>query len=295
MSQVSDMIRKMFKEGDDKRDEGLTTPDNVERFDDIVYGSNPETQSLDVYRPKGVSGTLPVIISFHGGGWVYGDKERYQYYCMSLCQHGFAVVNFTYRLAPEHKFPAPLEDMNMVVEFVLKNAQKYGFDSDFVFAVGDSAGAHMLSIYACLTSNEDYARTYPFGTPADFRFKGIALNCGCYDMTVNEDTLDSTLPLMKDFLPEEGTPAEYRKISPVNFVNKYFPPVFLMTAEDDFLRKQAPLMADVLLKNNVPFLYRYYKDPYEKLSHVFHCNMKLPQAHKCNKDECEFFTSLIHD
>ncbi|MBR1622682.1 MAG: carboxylesterase family protein, partial [Pseudobutyrivibrio sp.] len=91
MSEVSDMIRKMFAEGDDKRDAGLTTPDDVERFDDIIYGEDTKWQVLDVYRPKNVQGKLPVIISVHGGGWVYGDKERYQFYCMSLAERGFVV------------------------------------------------------------------------------------------------------------------------------------------------------------------------------------------------------------
>ena len=59
---------------------------------------------------------------------------------MSLVQHGFAVVNFTYRLAPEHKFPAAIEDTNLVMQFVMEHAREYGFDTDNIFAVGDSAG-----------------------------------------------------------------------------------------------------------------------------------------------------------
>ena len=103
MSEMSDTIRKLFREGDDRRDAGLTTPEGIRRFDDIVYGEDAERQILDVYRPKDKAGVLPVIVSVHGGGWVYGDKERYQYYCMDLACRGFAVVNFTYRLAPEYK------------------------------------------------------------------------------------------------------------------------------------------------------------------------------------------------
>ena len=95
---------------------GMNTPEDIERWDNIVYGHDDrEMQRLDVYRPKQAQGEdLPVIISVHGGAWMYGDKERYQYYCMSLAQRGFAVVNFTYRLAPESKFPAQLEDVNLV-------------------------------------------------------------------------------------------------------------------------------------------------------------------------------------
>ena len=113
MEKMSSIVRRQFKEGDDIRDAGLTTPEDVIRYDDIAYGKDSEMQVLDVYRPKDAEGRiLPVIVSVHGGGWVYGDKERYQYYCMSLAQRGFAVVNFSYRLAPEHQFPAPVEDTN---------------------------------------------------------------------------------------------------------------------------------------------------------------------------------------
>lgn len=77
MSQMSDFIRKTFGESDDIRDTGLTTPNDVVRYNDIVYGTDKNWQILDVYRPKkDVEKVLPVIVSVHGGGWVYGDKER---------------------------------------------------------------------------------------------------------------------------------------------------------------------------------------------------------------------------
>ena len=93
MSELSDKIRSEFKKSDDERDALMNTPEDVDRWDNIVYGHDDrEMQKLDVYRPKQAQGEdLPVIISVHGGGWMYGDKERYQYYCMSLAQRGFAV------------------------------------------------------------------------------------------------------------------------------------------------------------------------------------------------------------
>ena len=81
MSKASDTVRIEFKKNDDIRDAGLTTPEDILRYDDIVYGTDPKWQSLDVYRPKAAERKkLPVIVSVHGGGWVYGDKERYQFY-----------------------------------------------------------------------------------------------------------------------------------------------------------------------------------------------------------------------
>ena len=130
MSELSDKIRSEFKKADDERDALMNTPEDIERWDNIVYGHDDrEMQKLDVYRPKQAQGEdLPVIISVHGGAWMYGDKERYQYYCMSLAQRGFAVVNFTYRLAPESKFPAQLEDVNLVCKWVMKRAGRFHFE-----------------------------------------------------------------------------------------------------------------------------------------------------------------------
>ena len=78
MEKMSSIIRREFKKGDDIRDAGLTAPDDVIRYKDIAYGKDSAMQVLDVYRPKDTEGNLPVIVSVHGGGWVYGDKELYQ-------------------------------------------------------------------------------------------------------------------------------------------------------------------------------------------------------------------------
>ena len=115
-------IRRTFWRSDEKRDRGLTTPERIHREDDIPYGKDPQ-QLMDIYYPKGTCEKLPVIVSIHGGGYVYGDKERYQYYCMDLAQRGFAVVNFTYRLAPEHRFPAQLKDLNSVMNFICRHRE----------------------------------------------------------------------------------------------------------------------------------------------------------------------------
>ena len=148
MSFTTSLIRYTFKRSDDKRDAGLTVPEDLECRRDIRYGTDPKWQLLDVYRPKGSTEKLPVIVSMHGGGWTYGDKERYQWYCMDLAERGFAVVNYTYRLAPEFKFPATMEDTCLVFDWILKNDE--WFDLDRVFAVGDSAGGHMVAMYCAL-------------------------------------------------------------------------------------------------------------------------------------------------
>ena len=179
MSERSRIIRELFAKADAERDRGLTTPPEVERFDNIAYGSDPVWQLLDVYRPRSAEGKqLPVIVSVHGGGWVYGSKEVYQFYLMDLAKRGFAAVNFSYRLAPEDRFPASLEDTNTVLAWVKDNAGKYGFDMGNVFAVGDSAGAFGLAVTSCIMTNPALAERFGrYFTPADIKLKGVALNC----------------------------------------------------------------------------------------------------------------------
>nr|WP_314466432.1 alpha/beta hydrolase [uncultured Clostridium sp.] len=294
MSKTSDEVREMFAQGDHIRDTGLTTPEDVIRYNDIQYGKDTRWQRLDLYRPREAEGqVLPVIVSVHGGGWVYGDKECYQYYCMSLAQRGFAVVNFTYRLAPEFKFPAAIEDSNLVFEWVLNHAKEYGLDTGNIFGVGDSAGAHQLSIYAAVCTNQSYAEFFPFTVPEKLSLKAIALNCGQYDVKFEKGSDELTALLMQDYLPEGGTKAELGLISVSNHITPAFPPAFLMTAPEDFLIHQPAILSTKLMESNVPFVYRFYVSNEYKLGHVFHCNIKLPEAAECNDDECNFFRKYI--
>lgn len=339
MSEFSDRIRRDFAAGDKIRDAGLTTPKDVIRYDNISYGPDEKYNLLDVYRPRdisgfrscagaggisetgGISGTggefgfsgdsetggkLPVIMIVHGGAWVYGDKEIYQFYAMSLAQRGFAVVNFSYRLAPENKFPMQLEDICTVFDWIYDNRDKYGLDTGNVFAVGDSAGAHLLGLFASMYSNADYVKAlkekYPkacLSVKAAVRenadgdygscLKAVALNCGKYDLTKGSETDKDTPLILADFLNEKGSSKELELTNVTRFVTKDFPPVFLMTCPGDFLRYQAPFMEEALRENSVPFVYRYYGDAKDTLHHVFHCNTRLESAKICNDDECEFF------
>lgn len=292
MSATSDMVRESFKKSDDVRDAGLSTPENVERYDDIVYGEYAEWQLLDVYRPKEAEGKkLPVIVSVHGGGWVYGDKERYQYYCMSLAQHGFAVVNFTYRLAPEFKFPAALEDANLVIHWIFAHAQQYGFDTEHIFGVGDSAGAHQLALYAAICTNQEYAKNFSFKVPDGFVPTAIALNCGAYKINLSEK--DLTTSLMDDYLTHGGTEEELEMICVVNHITEKYPPVYYMTCTGDFLATQAPILEEKLMEKKIPHEFHFYGDAQHELGHVFHCNMKMEEAKKCNKDECDYFHKFV--
>lgn len=289
MESPIEVFRRECLESDTARDAGLTTPEDIKRFDNICYGESKSEQILDVYRPLGCAGKkLPVIVSVHGGGWVYGNKEIYQFYCMNLAQRGFAVVNFTYRLAPEHKYPAPMEDTNLVFGWVLANADKFGFDTDRIFAVGDSAGAQNIGLYSCILTNPAYAAEYEtlYGlkAPAGLSLKAIGLNCGVYYVDP-----DGPAGFLEGLLPEKGTHDELLRMSIVDHITPAFPPCYIFTANEDFLKDAPALLMKVLDENKVTYDYKLYGDETNPLKHVFHCDVKTVFAKEANDDECNFF------
>jgi acetyl esterase/lipase len=275
---------------DAKRDAGLTTPESIQRFDDIRYGDD-ERNVLDVYRPKASAGRLPVIVSIHGGGWVYGDKGINQFYCMSLAEQGFAVVNYSYRLAPKHKHPVPLEDANKVFHWVLENAETYGFDTDNVFGVGDSCGANILGFYCCLCVDPAYADKMDIHPPKGFVPRAVALNSGLYRLVRGEELLLDSLA--EAYFPGGGTDAEYAEIDLGAHVTAAFPPCFVMTALGDFLVPQAKPFYERLRSLGVPAEYRCYGEEGNELRHVFHIGIKLPEARACNEEECAYFLNQV--
>ncbi len=297
MSSVAEMFVQLCTQGDSKRNADLVTPEDVIRFDNILYGKNTKWNVLDIYRPREVEGDLPVIINVHGGGWVYGDKDVYQYYCMHLAQKGFVVVNFSYRLAPEYVFPASIEDMNEVVSFTLANCEKYGMDKNNIFLMGDSAGAHMAALYACICTNSEYAQKYNFTVSEGFVPKAIVLNCGIYDaVSLVEDNggIGRVLrSLLCDYIGKQSPEKEELElVSPIKHINEKYPPCLIMTSTGDFLRNQPDSLLPVLQENAVNYAYKIYGDEENTLDHVFHCDIRQKDAIICNEDEAEYLLDL---
>ena len=279
------LFRLMCSRSDKKRDKGLTDPPEVAHNDNICYGTDRKWQILDVYRPKNAEGKLPVLVSFHGGGWVYGTKEIYRYYCMELAKQGFAVVNFTYRLAPGNRFPAGLEDLSAVFAFVLRHAAEYGFDTGKIFGIGDSSGAMGMAIYACALTNPAFAAQFPVRMPEGLVLRGLGLNFGMFDT-------EGMREVLRDLLPKGREEETLRLLSSHSHAAKQFPPSFLMSAEGDFNKEPTLAFGKVLEQLGVHCCTKIYGDAQNPLGHVFHCNVRSADGRQANRDELDFFRSL---
>lgn len=106
-------------------------------------------------RSAYASGPVPLLIYFHGGGWVLGDINTHDYGCRYLCANaGVAVLNVDYRLAPEHRFPAAAEDAVAAFRWAHEHAGELGIDPERIAVGGDSAGGNLAAVVAQVTKRE---------------------------------------------------------------------------------------------------------------------------------------------
>ncbi|MBR1218559.1 alpha/beta hydrolase [Bradyrhizobium sp. U87765 SZCCT0131] len=123
---------------------------DVEALRDVRF-TPPEQADLrlDIYRPVGQEGPLPVVLYLHGGGWRVGsrtDRERDRQ--IPLARLGFAVVSADYRLSGDARFPAQLDDSARALRWILGNGDAVGLDVSRVAVAGASAGAHLAALLA---------------------------------------------------------------------------------------------------------------------------------------------------
>jgi acetyl esterase/lipase len=186
----------------------------------ITYGPCPR-HKLDVYMPaKNGSGPAPIVVFFHGGSWMSGERGIYRYLGAALAARGIAVVIPDYRLYPDVTFPAFVHDAADVVAWTRTHACAFGGDPSHIFLMGHSAGAHMATLLALDPSFLQQRNLAPD------MLAGVIGVAGPYDFLPLKDPL-----YMGIFGPEEGWP----KSQPINFVTEGAPPMLLATAQSDDL------------------------------------------------------------
>ncbi|MBE6765614.1 MAG: alpha/beta hydrolase [Ruminococcaceae bacterium] len=273
---------------DTKRDRGRTVPGNIEYIEGLRYGNDPKWHTLDICRPKDRK-SRATVINVHGGGYVYGSTKPYKFYCCDLAARGFTVVSFNYRLAPKYKFPAPLEDLNAVMQWVCANCEEYGLDTENIMMVGDSAGAQLASQYAAIWSNGEYADVMGV-KPPKFRLAAVGLNCGMYDMVEFTKKKSGISSLLRDYFT--SNPQRFgEKLRVLDYITADFPPTYLLSSKGDFLLDCCEPMAELLLEKGVPCEYKIYGD--ENTGHVFHVDFHTETAKQANDDELGFMSRYI--
>ncbi|MEU4625278.1 alpha/beta hydrolase [Actinoplanes sp. NPDC023801] len=199
----------------------------------------------------------PVLVYLHGGGWCYGSIETVDRFCRRVADRsGCAVVSAGYRLAPEHVFPAALEDAETVLRHLRKSGEDLGLDVSRLAIGGDSAGGQLATVTA--------RRQRDAATPLDFQvliYPALdpLTSAESYD-EVGEYGLDraSMRLAWETFVPDPMlrlTP----DVAPLAAADlSGMPPTLVITAEYDALRDEGADYADALVAAGVPVVHTRY-------------------------------------
>ena len=189
---------------------------------DIAYGPDSRHR-LDVHEPQsGPENPVPMVVFFHGGGFVSGHKNAvgdliYGNVGDYFARHGMLGINATYRLAPRHKWPEGAKDVAAVVTWLKANGTEYGGDPNRIFLFGHSAGAAHVATYL-------FHREFQKADGA--AVAGAILMSGQYDPDPKGPG-----PFDKAYY---GTDTEkYAEMAAINHINRLRVPVFIVFAEFD--------------------------------------------------------------
>jgi len=233
---------------------GLTVPVTVavDRVEDRTIPGPAGEIPVRIYRPEGAD-PKPIVVYYHGGGWVIGSLETHDDGCRALANAVDAVVvSVDYRLAPEHPFPAPLDDAQAALGWVAEHAEELGGDASRIAVAGDSAGGNLAAVVAQLARDGGgpalcfQLLIYPV---TDHEFDSVSMHDNAEGYFLTRDAMRW---FYSHYLDEPSVGADPR-VSPIRADDlSGLPPAFVITAEYDPLRDQGTAYAAAMRDAGTP-------------------------------------------
>jgi acetyl esterase/lipase len=187
--------------------------------------------TADVFVPAG-DGPFPAVLVVHGGAWAHGTKEQLASAAQALAGVGYTTAAISYRLAPQHRFPAQIYDCQAAVRWLRSHAAQFKVDPNHIGGYGYSAGGHLVAMLGALDDDDFREPDLPADAPSARLQVVVAGGAPCDFMMIADDS-----PRLAYWLG--GTPAEkrdvYRDASPSQFVTADDPPMFFFHGTSDEL------------------------------------------------------------
>ena len=213
---------------------------------------------IRIYRPS-EENNLPALVFFHGGGWVLNFLDIYEPALRKIAKNGnFVIIAVDYQKAPEHSYPAPLDDCYATLKWVIENAEELGVDLAAIGVGGDSAGGNLASSVALKASNEQLI---------SLAFQLLIYPCNDYQMNYPSATNYSqgyglTTQAMKWFWDQYLSKVEDQEdpyAVPVKANSlRGVAPAILIAAEFDPLTDDVKNYYQKLIKDSVPAIYKEF-------------------------------------
>lgn len=189
---------------------------------------------MDVFSPTNATGrNLPVVLYVHGGGWQMGTKSMLSMMPgpSELLRRGYLVVTMNYRLAPQHKFPAMIEDAKCAVRFLRAHAKDFRLDPARIGVMGDSSGGHLVALLGLTYDSAGFEGTG--WTDQSSRVQAVVDMYGPTDFA-NGSSNFITLKLIHDaFGATNTTDPILKRANPVTYVSSRAPPFLILHGDKD--------------------------------------------------------------
>ncbi len=223
--------------------------EGVQRVRNLKIDGTGSEIPIRVYQPD-ARGTHPILVYFHGGGWVLGDLDGVDAICRILTNKlNCVVVSVDYRLAPEHKFPAGAEDCYAATRWIVNNAAKVRGDAKKIAVGGDSAGGNLAAVVSLMARDKKGPRigfqvlVYPITDMAGTTLKNKQESPGL--------THEDGVWFVRNYLAKVSQ-AKHPYASPLRAQTlRNLPPAHIITAQYDVLTKQCEEYAVRLIESGV--------------------------------------------
>ena len=227
---------------------------------DVTYPTAGGTQAIRLYTPEGAgAGPLPVIVYYHGGGWVIADIETYEASAMALAKKSNAIVaSVEYRRAPENKFPAAHQDSFAAYQWVLANGGQFGGDPARVAVAGESAGGN-LAVNVAIMARDQMVQA-PVHMLIVYPVAGTNMTTPSY--IANQNAMPLSKGAMGWFVDKVLATPDDAKSPMLNLTTavelKGLPPATVITDSIDPLMSEGAMLAEKLKAAGVATTYKNY-------------------------------------
>ncbi|MGE4336285.1 MAG: alpha/beta hydrolase [Pigmentiphaga sp.] len=163
----------------DRRARLLSEQNRLPPVASLTYGPHPK-QRIELYRPTGLrgGGALPVLVFLHGGAWIAGGMEWLRFMAEAATQQPAILAAVSYRLAPQDKWPAQLDDAAAAVRLVQAEVHRHGGDPERMVVAGHSAGGHLAAMTVLACHIDPVRACMPVSGPMDLRYDRIPSDIG---------------------------------------------------------------------------------------------------------------------
>ena len=233
----------------------LSAADTVTIQSDIVYGTVGETKLyMDIAYPSKSLAPKPCIVVIHGGAWMHGNKSMHTDDIKYFAKQGYISVSVGYRLAPNHRFPAQVEDVKCAIRYLRANCKKFNIDPNQIGAVGYSAGAHLSMMLGTMDKEDGFEGKGGWPDESS-KIQAVVSYFGPTQLDASDIPPDS-VPLVSTFIGGslQEKPEAYRQASPLTYVSSDDAPMLLFQGTSDPLvpYSQAIKMVTAMSHHNVP-------------------------------------------